>query len=116
MVVLVGCYAIRLSTPLTLKEAFELRITQLGDCDQPYKRRGRLFKNGAGGSKIDPVHPASITMQKTAQPKRKTPSLAALRRSVASSTAVETGQSIQALEQKLRRPVAQRLAGLKLAS
>lgn len=54
-------------------------------------------------------------MQKTAQPKRKTPSMATLRRSVASSTAVETGQNVQALEQKLRGPIASHLAGLKLA-
>lgn len=54
-------------------------------------------------------------MPKTAPPKRKAPSMAALRRAVASSTALETGQSVQALEQKLRQPLPPRLARLKLA-
>jgi hypothetical protein len=54
-------------------------------------------------------------MQKTAQTKRKTPSMAALRRSVATSTAVETGQDVKALEQKLRGPVPPNLSALKLA-
>lgn len=46
--------------------------------------------------------------------KRKPPSQKALTRAVASSTAVETGQSIQALEQKLKlKP--QRFAHIKLA-
>jgi hypothetical protein len=47
---------------------------------------------------------------------RKKPSLAALRRAVASSTALETGQSIQKLEQKLLQPVPQRFAHIKLAA
>lgn len=45
----------------------------------------------------------------------KKPNLAALRRAVASSTAVETGQDIQKLEQKLKEPAKHRFAHVKLA-
>ncbi|MFT3859280.1 MAG: hypothetical protein QM742_17835 [Aquabacterium sp.] len=44
----------------------------------------------------------------------KQPSRQALRRAVASSTAVETGQSVSELEQKLRHP-SPRFAHIKLA-
>lgn len=54
-------------------------------------------------------------MPKPSDTQRKKPSLAALRRAVASSTALETGQSIQQLEQKLQQPVQQRFAHIKLA-
>jgi hypothetical protein len=54
-------------------------------------------------------------MQKPTETKRNKPSMAALQRAVASSTAVETGQNIQKLEQKLRQPVNQRFAHIKLA-
>ena len=48
---------------------------------------------------------------------RKKPSTAALRRAVASSTAIETGQDIQKLEQKLQQPSnQQRFAHIKLAA
>lgn len=47
---------------------------------------------------------------------RKTPSLVAVRRAVASSTALETGQNIQQLEQKLQQPTQQRFAHIKLAA
>lgn len=47
---------------------------------------------------------------------RKTPSMVAVRRAVASSTAIETGQSIQKLEQKLQQPTQQRFAHIKLAA
>lgn len=46
---------------------------------------------------------------------RKPPSMAAVRRAVASSTALETGQSVQELEQKLNQPVKHRFAHIKLA-
>ena len=46
---------------------------------------------------------------------RKQPSLTAMRRAVASSTAVATGQSIQQLEQNLKEPAKHRFAHLKLA-
>ena len=55
-------------------------------------------------------------MIKPTQNNRKQPSLAALRRAVASSTAVETGQSIQQLEQKLKDSAKHRFAHLKLAA
>jgi len=55
-------------------------------------------------------------MPKTAPTDRKKPSMAALRRAVASSTAVETGQRIQALEQKLKEPAKHRFAHVKLAA
>ena len=47
---------------------------------------------------------------------RKKPSTAALRRAVASSTAIETGQDIQKLEQKLQQPSQRRFAHIKLAA
>lgn len=53
-------------------------------------------------------------MPKTAEPQRKTPSLQAVRRSVASSTAVETGRSVAQLEQQLKQPTV-RFPHIKLA-
>jgi hypothetical protein len=47
---------------------------------------------------------------------RKKPSLLALRRSVASSTAVETGQNVQQLEQKLQNQNTLRFQHIKLAA
>lgn len=55
-------------------------------------------------------------MIKTAVIARKKPSLVALRRAVASSTAVETGQSIQKLEKQLKEPAKHRFAHVKLAA
>lgn len=46
----------------------------------------------------------------------KKPSLASVRRAVASSTAVETGQNIQVLEQKLKDPTKRRFVNIKLAT
>jgi len=43
------------------------------------------------------------------------PSLAAVRRALASSTAVETGQNVQSLEQKLKEPAKRRFTNIKLA-
>jgi hypothetical protein len=43
-------------------------------------------------------------MPKTVTPRRKTPSRKAVLRSVASSTAVETGQSVAQLERRLQQP------------
>lgn len=54
-------------------------------------------------------------MHKTPEPQRKKPSLTAVRRAVASSTAVETGRSVVQLEQRLKQPVAGRFAHIKLA-
>lgn len=48
-------------------------------------------------------------------PKPFTPSPQALRHAVASSTALETGQSVQALEQKLQHQRQRRFAHIKLA-
>lgn len=53
-------------------------------------------------------------MIKTTALKRKQPSQKALARAVASSTAVETGQNVAQLEQKLRQP-SPRFAHIKLA-
>jgi hypothetical protein len=53
-------------------------------------------------------------MLKATKPKRKEPSRKAVMRAVASSTAVETGQSMALLEQKLRQP-SSRFAHIKLA-
>ncbi|PXW98577.1 hypothetical protein C7444_10254 [Sphaerotilus hippei] len=53
-------------------------------------------------------------MLKAAEPKRKKPSPQAVMRAVASSTAVETGQALAQLEQKLRQP-SLRFAHIKLA-
>lgn len=55
-------------------------------------------------------------MAKTVETTRKKPNIAAVRRSVASSTAVETGQNIEQLEQKLRQPEKRRFAHIKLAT
>ena len=55
-------------------------------------------------------------MQKTTPSTRKTPSLQAVRRSVASSTAVETGQNIQQLERKLQDQSKLRFQHIKLAA
>lgn len=55
-------------------------------------------------------------MRKTTTTTPKKPSMAALRRAVASSTAVETGQSIQKLEEKLRNPAKHRFAHVTLAA
>jgi hypothetical protein len=55
-------------------------------------------------------------MLKMPQPQRKPVSQRALVRAVASSTAVETGQSVALLEQKLLQPMQQqRFAHIKLA-
>lgn len=43
------------------------------------------------------------------------PSIAAVRRAVASYTAVQTGQNVQSLEQKLREPAKRRFTNIKLA-
>lgn len=64
--------------------------------------------------KIKPLNTLSRRMLKTTEPKRKQPSLKALLRAVASSTAVETGQTVAQIEQKLQRP-SQRFAHIKLA-
>jgi hypothetical protein len=53
-------------------------------------------------------------MIKTTALQRKQPSLKAVMRAVASSTAVETGQNVAQLEQKLRQPQ-NRFAHIKLA-
>lgn len=55
-------------------------------------------------------------MLKTTPADRKKPSLQAVRRSVASSTAVETGQNIQQLEQKLQNQNKLRFQHIKLAA
>ena len=55
-------------------------------------------------------------MLKTTSATRKKPSLQAVRRAVASSTAVETGQNIQQLEQKLQTPNKRRFQHVKLAA
>ena len=55
-------------------------------------------------------------MRKTTPTPPKKPSMAALRRAVASSTAVETGQNIQKLEQKLKEPAKHRFAHVTLAA
>ncbi len=49
------------------------------------------------------------------QPPIKKPSRKALQRAVASSTAVETGRSVAALEQSLQQAPAPRFAHVKLA-
>jgi len=53
-------------------------------------------------------------MPKTAEPQRKKPSRKAVLRSVASSTAVETGQSIARLERRLQQATV-RFPHVKLA-
>ena len=55
-------------------------------------------------------------MPKTTPSSRKVPSLQAVRRAVASSTAVETGQNIQRLEQKLQNQNKLRFQHIKLAA
>ena len=52
---------------------------------------------------------------KKSSPTFKKPDLAAIRRAVASSTAIETGQSIHVLEQKLKEPSKRRFTDVKLA-
>ena len=53
-------------------------------------------------------------MQKTTEPQRKTPSRKAVRRAVASSTAVEIGRSVVVLEKQLQEAKG-RFAHIKLA-
>jgi hypothetical protein len=53
-------------------------------------------------------------MLKTIESKRKQPNRKAVLRAVASSTAVETGQSVLQLERQLRQP-SLRFAAIKLA-
>mgnify|MGYP003576431708 FL=1 len=53
-------------------------------------------------------------MAKPAEPQRKIPSRKAVLRAVASSTAVETGQSVAQLERRLQQP-AVRFPQIKLA-
>jgi hypothetical protein len=53
-------------------------------------------------------------MLKTTESKRKLPNLKALLRAVASSTAVETGQTVAQIELKLQQPT-KRFAHIKLA-
>jgi hypothetical protein len=55
-------------------------------------------------------------MLKSAQNSPPKPSVQAVRRAVASSTAVETGQSIQMLEQKLQNQNKLRFRHVKLAA
>lgn len=55
-------------------------------------------------------------MPKTTSTTPKKPSLQAVRRAVASSTAVETGQNIQQLEKKLQSPSNLRFQHVKLAA
>lgn len=55
-------------------------------------------------------------MDKTAEAARKKPSVSALRLAVASSTAVDTRQSIELLEQKLREVHKLRFSHVKLAN
>ena len=52
---------------------------------------------------------------KTSGQGRKSPSKAAIQRAVASSTAIETGKSVQAIEAKLRGAAQGKFRGLKLA-
>jgi hypothetical protein len=52
---------------------------------------------------------------KKSNPTFKKPDLAAMRQAVASSTAIETGQSIHVLEQKPKDPSKRRFADIKLA-
>lgn len=54
-------------------------------------------------------------MLKATEAARKKPSLSALRRAVASSTAVDTRQSVEQLEQKLREVDKLRFSHVKLA-
>jgi hypothetical protein len=56
-----------------------------------------------------------ISMTKPSTTTRKKPSLHAVRRAVASSTAIETGQNIQQIEQKLQNPNKLRFQHIKLA-
>lgn len=56
-----------------------------------------------------------LAMSKAVRNSLKKPSLKALRRAVASSTAVETGQSVQKLEEKLKQPAKNRFSHIKLA-
>lgn len=63
-------------------------------------------------SKTKPVEPGTDAAALTG---RKPPSMSAVRRAVASSTAIETGQCVRELEQKLEQPVKHRFAHIRLA-
>jgi hypothetical protein len=52
---------------------------------------------------------------KSSNPTFKKPDLAAIRRAVTSSTAIETGQTIHVLEQKPKEPSKRRFTDIKLA-
>lgn len=56
----------------------------------------------------------TMPVSKSSKPTQPPPSLQAVRRAVASSTAVETGQSVAALESKLSKP-ARRFPHITLA-
>ena len=64
--------------------------------------------------KVSSLNLQDPIMLKATEPQRKKPSRKAVMRAVASSTAVETGQSMALLEQKLRQP-SPRFAHIKLA-
>ena len=59
-----------------------------------------------------PTRPATV---KPTEVSAKKPSMTAVRRAIASSTALETGQSVQELEQKLKDTANRRFAHIKLA-
>ncbi len=54
-------------------------------------------------------------MKKIAAPRKRTPSKAAIRRAVASSTAIETRKPIRSIESQLRARARSKFSGLKLA-
>lgn len=53
---------------------------------------------------------------KLAEPRRKAPSKAAIRRAVASSTAIETGKPVRVLEEMLRQSAEGKYRDVKLAN
>jgi len=61
---------------------------------------------------LQPTRPATLKPTKASFKK---PSMAAVRRAVASSTTLETGQSVQELEQKLEQSIKHRFAHIRLA-
>lgn len=64
--------------------------------------------------RLEASNPRDTFMLKTTEPQRKKPNRKSVLRSVASSTAVETGQNVVQLERQLRQP-SQRFAAIKLA-
>ncbi len=97
-----------------------MRSSVRGDCSTiwTYCDFSRTRLNAARSPGTLYLSPHGVTMRKNNAPIQQTvkPSPQAVRRAVASSTALETGLSVQQLEQKLQNRKQRRFAHIKLAA